>query len=154
MRGLLQPKPRPAPKKDEQLRSFSFCKPMDDIVHDKRPLSMLNYLQYGLTNPLPSTLRATNDDNNYHEKSLVKENIYASDVDVQHLPLFDAKDYLNDETMMTDYFSQYKPSRKNSSVFKDVSRLFSRFGAHRKHDDKSPLKSNLQKNNPLRCSIM
>ncbi|CAF3480534.1 unnamed protein product [Rotaria sp. Silwood1] len=149
-------------KKDEQIRSFSFCKPISDIdneVRQTRPLSMFNWLHCGLTNPFPTTfqpIRITNNNNNNnneYEKSLVKENIYASDIDV-HIPLPDDKDYLNNQTLMTDYLSDYKQTTNSSSIFSDLSRLFTRFG-NNKHEHKSKCKRKLHKNNNnLRCSIM
>ena len=147
-------------KKDDQIRSFSFCKPMTDIINETRParpLSMFNWLQCGLTNPLPSTfhphLNLPTNENDY-EKSMVKENIYASEIDV-HLPLSHEKDYLNNHTSMTDYLSDYKEiSTTTSSMINDVSRLFTRSG-HQKQEEKSKLKSKFPKNNQhLRCSIM
>jgi hypothetical protein len=143
-------------KKDEQMRSFSFCKPMNDIINEKhptRPLSMFNWLQYGLTNPFPTTFQSNHNEIDY-DKSLVKENIYASDIDV-HIPLSNEKEYLNHQILMTDYFSDSKEhSTTNSSIFTDFSRLFRRSGNH-KHEEKSQFKTKLHKNNPnLRCSIM
>ncbi|CAF1146262.1 unnamed protein product [Rotaria sordida] len=158
-------------KKDEQIRSFSFCKPINDIDNDirqTRPLSMFSWLHCGLTNPFPTTFQPNkitnnnnnNNNNNEYDKSLVKENIYASDIDV-HIPLPDEKDYLNNQTIMTDYLSDYKPTtNNNSSILNDLSRLFTRFG-NNKHEHKSKLKRKLHKNNNnnnnnnnLRCSIM
>lgn len=145
---------RPA-KTDEHIRSFSFCKPIDDIITETnvpptRPLSMFNWLQYGLTNPFPTTFQPTRNENDY-EKSLVKENIYASDIDL-HLPLSNEKDYLNNQTLMTDYLSEYKQTSINSSLLNDFSRLFTR---NHKHEKKSKLKTKLHKNNQhVRCSIM
>jgi len=144
-------------KKDEQIRSFSFCKPINDIdneIHPIRPLSMFNWLQCGLTNPFPTTFQQLRNDNEY-DKSLVKENIYASDIDV-HIPLANEKDYLNNQTLMTDYLSDYKTSTTttNCSILNDFSRIFTRFG-NNKHEQKSKLKTKLHKNNQnLRCSIM
>lgn len=113
---------------------------------------MFNWLQYGLTNPLPTTFQPTRNENEY-EKSIVKENIYASDIDI-HLPLSNEKDYLNNQTLMTDYLSDYKQSTINNSILNDFSRLFTRFGNH-KHEQKTKLKRKLHKNNQnLRCSIM
>ena len=89
-----------SPKKEEQVRSFSFCKPMDDIVNESsqnRPMSMFNWYQLGLTNPYPVTFQPSAKKSklveNEHDTSLVKENIYASEVDV-HIPLSNEKDYL------------------------------------------------------------
>lgn len=148
-------------KNDEQIRSFSFCKPIDDILNEtrpSRPLSMFNWLQYGLTNPLPSTFSPSlNFDHHHHhdnDKSLVKENIYASDIDV-HLPLSNEKDYLNNQTSMTDYLSDYKEQCSNqSSTINDFSRLFTR-SDHRKHTEKNKSKiKSLKDHHHLRCSIM
>jgi hypothetical protein len=95
---------------------------------------MFNYYHYGLTNPYPGTFET-----NKYDKCLVKENIYASEIDV-HIPLSNE----------TDYLSDYKqPPINNSSIFNDFSRLFTR-----KNEQKSKLKSKLHKNNHLRCSIM
>jgi hypothetical protein len=151
-------------KKDEHVRSFSFCKPMNDIVLDSqqpRPLSMLNWLQCGLTNPPPPTFRShktLQTQEHPYEGSLVKENIYASDIDV-HIPLSNDKDYLPNPAAIKDYLSNCKPGAHHSSILNDFSRLFTRFGNH-KHEHKSKLKSKLQKNNSIhhhnnvRCSIM
>ena len=148
-------------KKDEQIRSFSFCKPIDDILNESRPtrpLSMFNWLQYGLTNPLPSTFSSSLNFDHHHDndKSLVKENIYAADIDV-HLPLSNEKDYLNNQTSMTDYLSDYKEQCSNqSSMINDFSRLFTR-SDHRKHTEKNKSKTKSSKDHHhhhLRCSIM
>jgi hypothetical protein len=144
-------------KKDEQIRSYSFCKPINDIDNETRPtrpLSMFNWLQCGLTNPFPTTLQSIRNENEY-DKSLVKENIYASDIDL-HIPLSNEKDYLNNQTLMTDYYlSDYKPlTTTNCSILNDFSRIFTRFG-NNKHEQKNKLKTKLHKNNQnLRCSIM
>jgi hypothetical protein len=131
-------------KKPEQIRSFSFCKPINDIVSETnqtRPSSMFNWCHYGLTNPYPRTFKLNHSDHEY-DKSIVKENIYASDIDV-HIPISNE----------TDYLSDYKQSSiNNSSIFNDFSRLFTR-----KNERKSKLKTKLHKNNHhnnLRCSIM
>lgn len=118
---------------------------------------MFNWIQYGLSNPLPPTFQSQltfNPSEHEYDKSLVKENIYASEVDV-HLPLSNEKDYLNNHTLMKDYFSDYKEhSTTNSSIINDFSRLFTRSG-HHKNEEKSKLKTKLHKNNHhLRCSIM
>ncbi len=147
-------------KKEDQIRSFSFCKPMNDIVnetHQTRPLSMLNWIQYGLTNPLPTTFQPNkilyNHENQY-DASLVKENIYASEIDV-HIPSSNDKDYLNNHIMIKDYLSEYKQTAHNSSILNDFSRIFTRFGSN-KQEHKSKLKTKLHKNNHnnVRCSIM
>lgn len=145
-------------KKDEQMRSFSFCKPMNDLVHETRPASMLNWFQSGLSNPLPATFqpnRMSNIDQNTYGRSLVKENIYASEIDV-HVPFPDEKHYFHDPHLMADYFSACKSSNKHASIFQEFSRLFSR-SAHHHHqaaDEKCPRKSKCQKTNYRRCSIM
>ncbi|CAM4790728.1 unnamed protein product [Rotaria magnacalcarata] len=149
-------------KKDEQMRSFSFCKPIHDIDNEMRPtrpLSMFNWFHCGVTNPLPATFQPnkfkTNDVDNEYDKALVKENIYASDIDV-HIPISNDKNFLNDQSMMTDYFSDCKQTTHSSSILSDFSRLFTRFGNH-KHEQKSKLKRKLHKNNNhnnSRCSIM
>jgi hypothetical protein len=147
-------------KKDEQIRSFSFCKPINDILNETRPArpsSMFNWLQCGLTNPFPKSCQSNFNLNNHeheYDKSLVKENIYASDIDV-HIPLSNEKDYLNNQTQMKDYLSDYKEqSTTNSSIINDFSRLFKR-STHHKHEEKSKLKTKFHKNNHhLRCSIM
>lgn len=147
------------PKKDEQMRSFSFCKPMNDILNETRatrPVSMFNWFQYGLSNPLPSNYSPSLHFGTHHEndKSLVKENIYASDIDV-HLPLSNEKDYLNNQTSMTDYLSDYKTRCPNqTSMINDISRLFTR-STHHKHEEKLKSKIKSSKNHHhLRCSIM
>ena len=145
---------RPA-KKEDKIRSFSFCKPINDILNETRPArptSMFNWLQCGLTNPFPKTCQSTHE--REHDKSLVKENIYASDIDV-HIPLSNEKDYLNNQTQMKDYLSDYKEqSTTNSSIINDFSRLFTRSN-HHKHEEKRKLKGKFHKNNHhLRCSIM
>ena len=148
------------PKKEEQMRSFSFCKPINDILNETRPtrpVSMFNWFQYGLTNPLPSTFSPSLHLDTHHEndKSLVKENIYASDIDV-HLPLSNEKDYLNNQTSMTDYLSDYKTQYPNhTSMINDFSRLFTRSSDH-KHEVKSKpkIKSSKNHHHHLRCSIM
>ncbi|CAF3782837.1 unnamed protein product [Adineta steineri] len=151
-------------KKDEQVRSFSFCKPMNDIINETdqtRPVSMLNWLQYGLTNPLPTTFQPHKNHKNQYDNSLVKENIYASDIDV-HIPLSNDKDYLNNQALLKDYLKECKnsSSTQNNSILNDFSRLFTRFG-NNKHEHKSKLKTKLHKNNNInnnnnnvRCSIM
>ncbi|CAF1331922.1 unnamed protein product, partial [Adineta ricciae] len=151
-------------KKDEHVRSFSFCKPISDIVYDTqqtRPVSMLNWFQYGLTNPLPATFQPHKNlrfHDNQHDTSIVKENIYASDIDV-HIPLSNEKDYLQNSTVMKDYIADCKHGSHHSSLFNDFSRLFTRFG-NPKHEQKSKMKSKLHKNNHhhvnhnVRCSIM
>jgi hypothetical protein len=143
-------------KKDEQMRSFSFCKPMNDLVHETRPASMLNWLQCGLSNQLPATFqpnRMSNIDQNTYGRSLVKENIYASEIDV-HVPFPDEKHYFHDPQLMADYFSACKSSNKHSSIFQEFSRLFSRSAHHQAVDEKCPRKSKFQKANYRRCSIM
>ena len=100
---------------------------------------MFNWLHCGLTNPFPSTS---------YDKSLVKENIYASDIDI-HLPLSNDKDYLNDQMLLKDYL---KSSNNHSSILNDISRLFSR---NNKHEQKLKFKRKVHKNNKnSRCSIM
>jgi len=140
-------------KKDEQIRSFSFCKPINDIINETRPTrpsSMFSWLQYGLTNPLPTISQPIE---NTYDKSLVKENIYASDIDI-HLPLSNEKDYINNQILITDYLSDYKQTTTNCSILNNFSRLFTRIGSN-KHEQKSKLKTKLHKNNQnLRCSIM
>jgi hypothetical protein len=139
-------------KKSDQIRSFSFCKPINDIVYETRPLSMFSWLQCGLTNPFPTKFQSIENENDY-DKSLVKENIYASDIDI-HIPLSNEKTYFNNQILIKDYLSNYKQSKKNSSILNDCSRLFTRFG-NNKHEEKSQLKTKLSKNNQnLRCSIM
>ena len=146
-------------KKDEQMRSFSFCKPMNDLVHETRPASMLNWFQSGLTNQLPATFqpnRMSNIDQNTDGRSLVKENIYASEIDV-HVPFPDEKHYFHDPHLMAEYFSACKSSSKHASIFQEFSRLFSRSAHHHQHqaaDEKCPRKSKYQKTNYRRCSIM
>jgi hypothetical protein len=141
---------------DEKIRSFSFCKPIHDIDDQVRPLSMFNWLQYGLSNPMPSTFQPSTHstiDAIYHGKSLVKENIYASEIDV-HLPYVDEKDYLSNSNPMIDYFSSDKCSSKQPSMFQDLSRLFSRL-AHQQRNEKIKRRNKLEKHtNNLRCSIM
>ncbi|CAF4989106.1 unnamed protein product, partial [Rotaria socialis] len=65
-------------KKDEQMRSFSFCKPIHDIdneIRPTRPLSMFNWFHCGVTNPLPTTFQPNklknNDIDNEYDKALV-----------------------------------------------------------------------------------
>lgn len=150
-------------KKEDQARSFSFCKPIHDIdreMRQTRPLSMFNWLNCGLSNPLPTTFQPNKTKNNEYEseydKALVKENIYASDIDV-HIPLSKDKEYLNNSSSMTDYLSDCKQPKNNSSILNDFSRLFTRFG-NNKHEQKSKSKRKLHKNNNQhhnsRCSIM
>ncbi|CAF3959957.1 unnamed protein product [Rotaria magnacalcarata] len=145
-----------------QSTPLTFCKPIHDIDNEMRPtrpLSMFNWFHCGVTNPLPATFQPnkfkTNDIDNEYDKALVKENIYASDIDV-HIPISNDKNFLNDQSMMTDYFSDCKQTTHSSSILSDFSRLFTRFGNH-KHEQKSKLKRKLHKNNNhnnSRCSIM
>ena len=144
-------------KKNDQCRSFSFCKPMNDLVQETRPVSMFNWFHYGLSNPLPTNFQGKRTSKSTG-KSLVKENIYASEIDV-HVPCSDQKDFLNDPNLMFDYLSSCKSSSKHSSVFHDFSRLFTRFGHHhqqqqQRQEEKCKRKSKLQKNNYLGCTLM
>ena len=146
-------------KNEDKLRSFSFCKPINDIDNERyqnRPLSMFNWLYCGLTNPFPSTYHSNstrNQSEHQYDKSLVKENIYASDIDV-HVPLPNDKDYLNNQTIKKDYFSNNKQTKNNSSILTNFSCLFTRFGPN-KREKTSKLKTKLNNNNNnIRCSIM
>jgi hypothetical protein len=133
--------------KDDHVRSFSFCKPMSDMINETRPTSMFNPFHYGLSNQFQANEASSNG------KTLVKENIYASEIDV-HLPLSDKNDYLDKPNVMNDYFISYKPNQKNPSILREMSRFFSRYVPHPQHDDKRKLKSKSTKHHHLRCSIM
>lgn len=139
-----------------ELRSFSFCKPIHDLINESRPKSMFNCVQYGLTNPLPTVYSSnptTSDDDDVCKKSSVKENIYASEIDV-HVPHSDEKDILYHPDYLNDYLSNYKATTKHSSILQDFSKFFSRL-SHHENDEKLKRKCKYhQKSNYLRCSIM
>ncbi len=143
-------------------RNFKFNQPISNIrplKRTSRSLSMLNWLHNNLTNPFPVTFQPNQivDHSNAYGTTSIKENIYASHIDVYSpLSTIDKIDddddhslqtHLDNQTILTDdFYSDYqtKQTTNSSSILDDFSRLSIR---KHKHENKLHKKSQ-------RCSIM
>jgi hypothetical protein len=144
----------------QPIRNFKTNKSLTSTGSEKRTsrsLSMLNWFQNGLTNPVPTTFqpnRIIDKNQNEYRTASVKENIYTTDIDV-YMPssTIDQNDdhslqiHLDNQTILTDdlYFDEEsKQTTNSSSILNDFSHLFTRKHKHL---------SKLQKKNHS-CSIM
>ncbi|CAF1007236.1 unnamed protein product [Rotaria sordida] len=149
------PPPPPSLCHFQPIRKFNLNKPkIFNNIPEKR--SKFNWLQYGLTNQMPTTFQPNLIVNNHNEHGTnnVKENIYTSDIDI-YIPssTTDKNDdntlqtHLDNQTIVTDdYYSDFgtKQITISSSLIDDFSNLFTR-----KHKQEVKLHKKTQ-----RCSIM